>query len=83
VVFVVGGLFAGLALGASLATVLELMDSSIRSRRALEALTKSVLGDAQVPMLTRIPPLREAPSAGVPGPPVLKTVPFAKRRVRA
>ena len=79
-VFVVGGLFAGLALGVSLATVLELMDSSIRSRRALEALTRSVLTDADVPMLSRIPPLREVDAADAPGPPILRPVPVAKRR---
>lgn len=76
IVFVLGGVFAGLALGVSLATVLELMDSSIRSRRTLEALT----GDG-VPMLARIPPL-QAPVAvaAAPAPPVLKPVPVLKRR---
>lgn len=59
-IFVIGGVFAGIALGVSLATVLELMDGTIRSRRSLESLT-------QLPMLTRIPPLSvaEAP-AGAP-----------------
>ena len=82
-IFVIGGVFAGIALGASLATVLELMDSSIRSRRALEALTKSVLPDADVPMLSRIPPLREAEAAEMPSPPVLKPVVVLKRRASA
>ncbi|HYN77142.1 MAG TPA: hypothetical protein VES73_05045 [Lamprocystis sp. (in: g-proteobacteria)] len=79
-VFVVGGLFAGLALGVSLATVLELMDSSIRSRRALETLTRSVLTDADVPMLSRIPPLRELDVADAPSPPILRPVQVLKRR---
>jgi uncharacterized protein involved in exopolysaccharide biosynthesis len=83
VVFVVGGVFAGIALGISLATVLELLDSSIRSRRALESLTRTVLKDADVPMLSRIPPLREAEAVDALGPPVLKPVPVPKRRASA
>lgn len=78
VVFVLGGVFAGLGLGISLATVLELLDSSIRSRRALEAIT----GEG-VPMLTRIPPLSEDESPATTGPPMLKPVPVPRRRMRA
>jgi len=82
-IFVIGGVFAGMAMGASLATVLELMDSSIRSRRTLEALTKSVLPDADVPMLSRIPPLQETEAAEMPSLPVLKPVAVLKRRASA
>ena len=78
IMFVLGGVFAGLALGVSLATVLELLDSTIRSRRVLEALT----GDG-VPMLARIPPLRAAAAVETPAPPVLKPVPVLKRRASA
>jgi polysaccharide chain length determinant protein (PEP-CTERM system associated) len=50
VLFVIGGLFAGLALGGGLAVLLELLDTSIRRRKTLETLTG-------VPVLSRIPPL--------------------------
>ena len=50
VVFVVGGVFAGLALGIGLATMLELMDNTIRRREQVEKLVG-------VPVLSRLPPI--------------------------
>ena len=82
VAFVLGGIFAGIALGISLATVLELMDSSIRSRRALEAFTEDVL-NRSIPMLTRIPPLTESAAHPAPGTPLLRPVPSPQRRASA
>ena len=49
-VFVVGGVFAGLFLGIGLATMLELMDNTIRRREQVEKLVG-------VPVLSRLPPI--------------------------
>jgi len=48
--FVIGGLFGGIALGIGLAVVLELTDSTLRTKRQLMNL-------AGVPVISRIPPL--------------------------
>ena len=50
VVFIIGGIFGGLSLGIGLATMLELMDNSIRRREQVEKL----IG---VPVLSRLPPI--------------------------
>ncbi len=50
IVFALGGLVGGIALGTGLAVLLEVSDSSIRRRKQLQALTG-------FPVLNRIPPL--------------------------
>jgi len=52
--YILAGIFGGLAIGIGFATVLELLDGSVRRRDKLEAL----LG---VPVLSRIPPLTMSP----------------------
>lgn len=52
VVFVVAGLFAGIAIGAGLALISELLDSSLRRRDRLEALLNA-------PVISRIPCVRD------------------------
>ena len=49
--FVIGGLFGGLALGCGMALVLELMDSSVRRIDQLQELT-------QAPVLSRVPRIK-------------------------
>ena len=48
--FTLGGLIAGIALGIGLATMLELMDTTVRTARAMQKLT-------DLPVLARIKPL--------------------------
>lgn len=48
--FIIGGLFGGLALGSGLALVLELSNTTIRNRQRLEQLSG-------LPVISRIPPL--------------------------
>ncbi len=48
--FTIGGLIGGIALGIGLATIMELMDTTVRSARAMQRLTG-------VPVLARINPL--------------------------
>ena len=50
ILFVIGGLFGGIFLGAGMATFAELLDNSIRRRDQLERLSGA-------PVLSRIPPL--------------------------
>lgn len=57
ILFVIAGLFGGLSLGAGLALVAELTDSSIRRRAQLEAFTGA-------PVITRLPPNGELTALG-------------------
>lgn len=52
IVFIIGGIFGGLALGSGLALILELSNSSVRNRQRLEEISG-------LPVISRIPPLNQ------------------------
>ena len=58
VLYIFAGLLAGIALGAGLATIIELLDTTVRQSEKLETLTG-------VPVLTRVPALRPSGVEGV------------------
>lgn len=51
VIFIIAGLVAGIGLGAGVATLIELFDSSVRRQEEIEAITKA-------PLLTNIPNIK-------------------------
>ena len=58
--YILSGIFGGLALGVGIAVLLELLDTSIRDRESLESISGA-------PVLSRVPALKPAGVEGVAG----------------